>query len=256
MKRHKILKHLALAMVLGTFAFQSCDKEELPDDTEKQKTAANFSEIELEAESFWNGSDESGGFTSGNVFFPNYFEDWGEYTSWSGFSVSNITDNETPGFANEFSAITGTGYDENSNYAVAYISDPVTYENSMFFDLVGNAIGKQIDGMYVTNSTWAALAMKNGDGYAEKFEQGDWFLLEITGYFDDAETSTIKFYLADFRSTVASEHYIIETWEWIDLTSLGNVDKVKISLSSSDNGDYGMKTPSYICIGQVLTFDE
>ncbi len=226
-------------------------------DTETPKTIANFSEIELATESYWNGSDESGGFTSGNVFFPNYFTDWGGgMTSWSGFSVSNITDNTTPGFENEFSSITGSGYNNNSNYAVAYISDPNTYENIMFIELVGLAAGKMVDGIYITNSTWAALAMQDGDGYADAFEQGDYFKVTFTGFNNDTETSSVTFFLADFRSNNAGEHYIVNTWEWVNLKSLGNITKVKITLESTDIGEYGMKTPAYFCIGQVITFDE
>ncbi len=51
---------------------------------------ATLEDLELPAESYWNGSDASGGFTSAGVHFGNnYNTDWG---SWDGFSYSNITD--------------------------------------------------------------------------------------------------------------------------------------------------------------------
>jgi hypothetical protein len=50
----------------------------------------DFESFNLETESYYNGSDELGGFTIQNVHFSTeYNSNWG---SWNGFSVSNITD--------------------------------------------------------------------------------------------------------------------------------------------------------------------
>ena len=261
MKKNTLLRKLSIAAFLAVFMLSACEKENgnNGDDNNNDipKTTADFSEIEIEEESYWNGSDESGGFTSGNIFFPNYFTDWGDgVVSWSGFSVSNITDNETPGFANQYSAFTGSGYEENANYAVVYVSDPETFESHMKFELVGKAIGNNVEGLYITNSTWAALTIKDGDEYTEPFSQGDYFKVTFTGYFEEEVTSSVDFYLADYTAENADSHYIVSTWEWIDLTTLGDVDEIKISLTSTDMGDWGMQTPAYICIGQVVTLDE
>lgn len=247
------LKTLAAVFLLSVVLY-SCEKEEInTGETDKEMTIADFSEIELEEESYWNGSDESGVFISGNVSFPNYFTDWGDgVTSWSGFSVSNITDNETTGYENEYSSITGSGVDGKPNYAVAYISDPETYENYMAFDMINDAEGNSVDGMYITNSTYAYYIIKDGGDYNDPFEEGDWFLATFTAFLNEEEAGSLEYYLADYRD---GEQFILDYWEWIDLTSLGEVDKIEISLSSSDEGDYGMNTPSYICIGQVATHD-
>ncbi|MGD8501571.1 MAG: hypothetical protein PVJ86_13040, partial [Phycisphaerales bacterium] len=52
-------------------------------------TVATFEDLDLPPESYWNGSDGSGGFTSGSAHFNNHYDPaWG---SWDGFSYSNIT---------------------------------------------------------------------------------------------------------------------------------------------------------------------
>ena len=62
----------------------------------------DLEDLPLAPESFYNGADEAGGFTSGGAFFNNTFTDFGGgFTGWSGWSYSNITDNTTPGFANQ-----------------------------------------------------------------------------------------------------------------------------------------------------------
>lgn len=229
----------------------------------KAQTTTNFTEIELEPESHYNGSDESGGFVSGHIFFPNHFTWWTpEVYSWSGFSVSNVTDNETPGFANQYSAFTGGGYGENKNYAIAYVSDPVTYANSIFLAPNGPAKGGALKDIVVTNTTYAALAMRDGDDFSKKFggadgDDPDWFLLTLVGWRNGEamEERKIEFYLADYRFEDNRENYIVDTWERISLEGIGSLDSLEIRLSSSDVGDWGMNTPAMFGIGQITTMD-
>ncbi|MFW5774053.1 MAG: DUF4465 domain-containing protein [Tangfeifania sp.] len=207
------------------------------------QNVATFESIQLDSASWWNGSDGSGGFSSGGFWFPNdYNQEWG---SWSGFSVSNMEDSTTAGWGNQYSAITAGGVNDSKNYAVVYASG----ELKMEFD---NPVS--LSGFYVTNSTYAYLAMKNGDAYSKKFggEDGtdpDYFKLIISGTGIDGEkTDAIEFFLADFTSDEDSADYILKTWEWVDLSSLGVVKNINFSLESSDVGDWGMNTPAYFCI--------
>ncbi|MFP4468219.1 MAG: DUF4465 domain-containing protein [Bacteroidales bacterium] len=226
------------------------------------QTTSDFNEIKLDEESYWNGSDESGGFKSGNIFFPNYFTWWDEDTySWSGFTVSNVTDNETPGYGNHYSAFTGEPYKDNLNYAVVYVSDPSTYENSMFLYPDENAEGGYFREIVVTNNTYAAIAMRDGDDFSKQFggEDGDdpdWFLLTIIAWHDGDSTGETEFYLADYRFEDNEKDYIVDGWEALSLEELGPVDSLELRLSSSDMGDYGMNTPAYFCIGEITTWDD
>ena len=56
-----------------------------------------------------------------------------------------------------------------------------------------------------------------------------------------------QFYLADFRD---GKSEIVKDWQYCDLSALGQVSKVSFTLTSSDNGDYGMNTPAYFCLDQ------
>jgi hypothetical protein len=102
--------------------------------------------------------------------------------------------------------------------------------------------------------------MLNGDAYAKKFggETGgdpDWFMLTITGKDADGnEVDTVDFYLADYRFEDNGEDYIVDTWQYVDLTSLGEVMSLEFALSSSDVGDWGMNTPGYIAIDTIMYY--
>jgi hypothetical protein len=96
--------------------------------------------------------------------------------------------------------------------------------------------------------------MKNGDVVAKKFggvtgTDPDWFKLTITGSLNgNPSAQSVDLYLADFRSPDTTQHYIVKDWQWVDLSSLGNVNEVQFTLSSSDTGSFGMNTPAYFAI--------
>lgn len=210
------------------------------------QTVANFDSFALDSESSWNGADGSGSFQDAGFIFKNEYN--AEYGSWSGFAYTNMTDVSTPGWANQYSAITGSGQNGSVNYAVSYAPSEIEIDNEN---------GLEIGGMYVTNSTYAYLSMLNGDDYAKKFggEDGtdqDFFLLTVEGFDTSGEsTGKVEFYLADFRAEGTENDYILNTWEWVDLSTLGTVKKLSFSLISSDNGDWGMNTPGYFCLDNL-----
>ena len=55
-------------------------------------------------------------------------------------------------------------------------------------------------------------------------------------------------YLADYRFANNEEDYVLNTWEWFDLSPLGNVATISFSLSSSRGSGYNMITPAYFCM--------
>lgn len=185
--------------------------------------------------------------------FAEYDYDGYAFTTWDGIVLSQMNDMETPGYTNQCSIYfkdpqTGKGgHDKSETFALVYpgedthmaFEDP---EKEMVFHAV-----------YVTNSTYTALAMLHGDAFTEAFsyEDKDWFKLTFTGYDKDGlKTGTVDCYLADFRTS--SSPGVLTEWLRIDLTPLGRVHKVSFTLESSDTGEWGMNTPGYFCMDNIL----
>ena len=191
-----------------------------------QAAISDFENISLAPESPWNGSDSSGGFTSGDAYFVNNYNT--TYGSWNGFAVSNTTDTATPGYLNQYSAITGGGVDGSANYGVSYhwAASTVTLAQSSI-----------VTGAYFTNTTYAYLAMLNGEGPASAFGQDDWFKLTITGKnAQGGTTDSVDFLLANGTD-------IVNEWVWVDLTDLQTVASLEFSLSSTDNDNLTTVVP-------------
>jgi Domain of unknown function (DUF4465) len=205
----------------------------------KAQEIANFENLALGAGSYWNGSDGSGGFASGSAWFSNDYD--ATYGSWDGFAYSNISNTTTQGWAGQYNAITGSGQGGSANYAVGYagwITPPTMVLDEPMV----------VSGLYVTNNNYAYYSMLYGGPFgAKKFDDGDWFLLTMTGKdATGAVTGTVNFYLADGTD-------IVNDWRYVNLASLGVVKSVEFSLSSSDNDAvYGMNTPGYFVIDTVV----
>lgn len=217
------------------------------------QTISDFENLLLAADTFWNGSDLTGGFASGNAYFVNDYNT--SFSSWSGFTYSNKKNSTTAGYTNQYSAITASGYNTSSNYAIAD-----EYGNAKI-RLTGNAAGKLVKGFYVTNTTYAYLSMKNGDAFAKKFggtngTDPDWFKLRALGWRSGAlKSQFVDFFLADFRSSDSTQDYIVRDWRWVDLQPLGDVDSILFQLTSSDTGSFGMNTPAYFAMDNFTTTD-
>ena len=216
------------------------------------QTVVTFDDLTLAPNSHWDGSDSTFGFTSGGVYFENSYNfDW-DYWS-GGFIYSSSTDVTTAGYTNDFSAYTGTGGNSSQNYAVNYGGG------------IDFGTEKALASIQITNTTYAALSMLNGDAFGKVFgspndAQGnpdgtngeDWFRLLIIG--KDAQsntTDTVIFYLADYRFVDNMQDYIINTWETVDLTPLGEVQFLEFELQSTDQGSFGINTPAYFALDNI-----
>ena len=223
-------------------------------DTPVPSGPATFEEINLGAESYYNGAGVEGEtitdswgstvtksqFVSGGYRFTTTYNP--AYGSWSGFGVSNTTATTYANWAtDQYNNCIGGGYGGNGNFAIVY---PSTIKETVE-PINGPA---QISGMYVTNSAWNVDAYKNGDGYTAAFAAGDWCKLTITGTHADESTATIDVYLADYRSANAADHYYINKWQWVDLTPLGEVKNLYFEVTSNHANDWGMTTPGYFCM--------
>jgi hypothetical protein len=197
------------------------------------------------------------GFNDGQAFFPCVYD-----TSWGGlwnggFAYSNMTDSITTSYLNQYSAKTAAGYNASAGYAVYWNG----YTPTNYIKITDTAAqGDTVLGFYATNTTYGYNTMRDGDFIAKKFGgipnvDSDWYRLTVYGYLNGVQKAdTVDFYLADFRSNDSTQDYIVNTWEWVDLTSLGNVDSISFALNSTDTaGGFGMNNPAYFALDNFTT---
>lgn len=208
---------------------------------------STFDDLSLASNSYENGQNLSGSFVSGGNTFSNSY--YAPYDSWSGFSYSNVNDTTTAGYGNQYAAITGTAH-SGTNYGISFDDATLTL-----------GAGTSISGLYITNTTYTALSMQDGDSFAKKFggstgNDADFFSVVATGYANGVSTGSAEFFLADYRFADNSKDYIVKDWEWFDLSGLGKATSIQFSYRSSDMGSFGINTPTYFAVDDVKAVPE
>lgn len=210
-------------------------------------TTVDFESFPLPASGYNNNS---GGFdVDGNVFNNKYeFDQEWNMEFWAGWAVSNHTDKTTPGFGNQYSAITGEGAGGSSQYAIGF--DGGTFGGA-YIDL---AAGQSAHSMAVTNTAYTYFSITEGDSFTPKFENGDYFLMTITGYEElggvGSVTSSLNVYLADYRD---GKTFALNSWETIDLTGLGDARSLGFTFYTTKRSDFGDLTPTYVAVDDFQT---
>lgn len=215
----------------------------------------DFESISLTLESYNNGSDGSGDFIFESFNLSNTYDaGWG---SWNGFSISNVTDNTTAGWGNQYSAFPGTGRNS-SNYGIYYPEGTIQGTS--------NAI---IDSFFITNTTFAGISMRDGDAFGKQFGSiyaADGTTVDGTNGEDffkvwviaqdlfGGQKDSLEIYLADYRFANNSEDYIVDEWIKVDVASLGlSAYTISFRFESSDMGAWGINTPTYFAIDDIYS---
>ena len=207
---------------------------------------ATFEDVQLGSNGIWQPPTGENEMPSGGWLFANNTQNG----YWEGFTASNRTDVTQTGLNAQYTAVTGCGYDGSSQYAVSYAMT-FSIEAEVY---AADGQSHTVTGCYVTNNLWTYEDMVQG-GYGETPYGGtsgndpDWFKVTATGKNASGQTvGTLDFYLADFRFSNNDEDYVLDTWEWFDLSPLGDVASISFSLSSSRGSGYNMLTPAYFCM--------
>ena len=241
MRKNYLLAVSAFAVVWTT----SCKKDEVDRD-EPISVTITFEDVALQPQSYLNGSDLSGSFTAGGTVFENSFDT--VYSSWSGYACSNVIDDTTGDWTNQFASY-APGGSASSNYAVYYHAGAYGPASFIRFSQAVDLISVQ-----VTNGTYPALSMLNGDGYGylQPFggtsgDDPDFFTMVVKGFdSNDNPVDSVTFDLADYRYASSGDDFIIKQWTNVDLSALNGVNYLHLTFVASSP-----MVPAYVCLDNL-----
>lgn len=209
-----------------------------------QRIYSTFDHLSLsKADTFNNGADLSGGVNHfGRHFINTYDTIWG---SWDGWTLSNMTDDSSRGYTNQFSAKPGHGLSYTDNYMLAYQNASIRLEEPT-----------ELSGAYICNSTYVYFDLLEGSAFSKKFggstgNDPDYLSLTAYSYLNSSIVDSATIFLADYRFTDNQHDYILDDWTYFDFNGQEEdvlADSLVFVLSSTDNGQWGMNTPAYFCL--------
>ena len=205
---------------------------------------ATFEDNYLPAESFFNGDNDDDTWYSGSYAFNvgNMIWPGSTISFWYDYALSNQTSKAYASLDDQYHSCTGGGHNS-ANFVIAYPYGGGTVS------VTHNEDGDVISGFYITNTAYAYSNMTQGDAYSQPLPAGGWF--KVTAYDADDSSNAVDFYLADLRDDNPANHYVVNNWEWFDLTPLGQVSEIMFSLDGSDKGDWGLNTPAYFAMDNL-----
>lgn len=215
---------------------------------------ADLEDIPLAPNSYLNNAPANA-FNSHGVLFPNNYD--ATFDSWDGWAISNTTDVVTAGFGNQYSAYnlsSGGGAGGSPNFAIGFPS----FSTGLMIQL---PLGYNPSTVQLTNTTYAALSMRDGDAFAKKFggqsgNDPDYFYVTIHGIDGNQQpVGSVSFYLADYRFADNSQDYIVSHWTPVNLSSLAGAKALSFNFASSDVGMFGINTPTYVALDDLQLSD-
>ena len=253
----KTNKFFALAAIACGFAmsFTSCSNEDNPIDNPvnpKQTVTISFEGAPLNANGYWCG-DENGekvDVFGSEAFDCSYKEDvvnfpvtWTPaWSSWSGFAISSRTEttfNAATMTPDQFNCIAG-GAHSGKNFCVVYpFTESIEFEGAV-----------TVKGFWYTNNAWTADAILNGDGMTPgKFEANDYLTCIL------CPTPVEGLGGARYELSLAKDGDYVKEWKYCDLSDVDafkNIKSLSFAFEGSKASDYGLTTPTYICIDDMV----
>ena len=241
-KKINVLKTVAITGMLSAAVLVSCKKEEIQAVVD-QTSVVGFEDITVPVNGYIDSIGVTNQFSTTSFTFQSIYNSQYSYLE-KGFALSTQKDTITVGTKSQYAAYAGSGSGNSNTYVVSV--------GTSMFKMPTKATA--LISLDITNTTFAALSMKNGDQFAKKFtaQDKDFLKVLIRGYAAGKIKDSIEVYLANFQSTNPSEHYIQKSWKKVDLSKLNPVDSVNFKLESSDNSPYGMNTPAYFAIDNII----
>ena len=158
--------------------------------------------------------------------------------SWAGFAFSAVSNVTLNWYTNQYAAAQGFP----RTYAVGYQDDYNGIAPEIVFDLPAAP-----QSVLLNNTTYAALTIRDGNGYSQPFGSNDYFVLTLTAYdLDGKAVAATNHYLADFRD---GKTFVQTNWSQLDLSWMPpTVVSFVGTLVTTDVGAWGPNTPTYFAL--------
>ncbi len=174
-----------------------------------------------------------------------------EYGYWGGFAHSKVFDTDAKNglFQNQFAAYnsqaaSGDGF-------LLYYYDSYNEPCDIVFKQEASMISLSSVKLNLSTYTYASITDEDINDYARVFAEGDY--LKVVFSKVDAMGKTLgkgaECYVVDYRD---GKRFVADNWQEYYLPGMVlTSDRVRVTIETSDIGEYGPNTPLYICMDDL-----
>ena len=224
-----------LLFALALLAFASCQNSTDPEVTPKRGVESFESLYSVEY---------LYGYASDVVECEYFYNE--EYQYWGGFAVSKCfeTDAAKGVFENQYSAFNTKAAD--GAWFLLYYYDSYSEPCDLIFkkSVMLNSVK-----LNLTTYTYASITDEDINTFARKFDDGDYLKVIFTPL-DSSEAPVgegVECYVVDYRD---GKRFVADDWQTFPLGFVAD-GNVRVTIETSDVGEYGANTPLYICLDSL-----
>ena len=192
--------------------------------------------------------DYSYGYVGDDLRFEYFYND--EFNYWGGFAQSKMYDTDLANglFENQYSVYNSKAK-SGDNFLLYYYD---SYSEPC--DIVFKREGIRLQSLYLnlTTYTYASITNEDINSFARVFGDGDYLKVVFTPLLD-AETvvadKAVECYVVDYRDGKRKADI---DWTKYDLLFDAEYYGVRVTIETTDVGDYGANTPLYIAMDDLF----
>ena len=182
------------------------------------------------------------------VFEFEYFYNE-EYAYWGGFALSNVKDTDPANglFANQY-AVFNDSAASGDNFLIYYY-DSFNEPCDIVFKKPVHLSNVKLN---LTTYTYASITNEAINDFARAFIDGDYLKVVFTAMKGNEITGVDECYVVDFRD---GKRIMATDWTEYSLVNLGSdYDHVRVTIETTDIGEWGANTPLYIALDDLVYF--
>ncbi len=212
----------------------------------KKSSTTFVDDVEPNVESFETQfeGDYHYGYETDNLTFEHFYNE--EFGYWGGFALTRKFDTDAANglFENQY-AVYNVSASEGDGALIYYYDsynepcDIVLKDATMLTSVRLN----------LTTYTYASITDEDINSFARTFADGDYLKVVFTAMSADEALDSVECYVVDYRD---GKRFVATNWDIYDLRSLGKgYDAVRVTIETTDVGEYGANTPLYIAIDEL-----
>ena len=212
----------------------------------KKSSTTFVDDVEPNVESFETQfeGDYHYGYETDKLSFEHFYNE--EFSYWGGFALTRKFDTDAANglFENQYAVYNAAASEGDGALIYYYDSynepcDIVLKDATMLTSVRLN----------LTTYTYASITDEDINSFARTFADGDYLKVVFTAMSADEALDSVECYVVDYSD---GKRFVATNWDIYDLRSLGKgYDAVRVTIETTDVGEYGANTPLYIAIDEL-----
>ena len=202
-----------------------------------------------EVEKFENviSTEYAFGYENDTFEFEYFYNE--EYAYWGGFAQSKVKDTDPANglFANQY-AVFNDSAASGDNFLIYYYDS----FNEPCDIVLKKPVHLSDVKLNLTTYTYASITNEAINDFASAFDEDDYLKVVFTGMKGNEITGVDECYVVDFRD---GKRIMATNWNEYSLVNLGSdYDRVRVTIETTDVGEWGANTPLYIALDDLAYF--